>query len=100
MHRLATFEMTLFSVHMAQHMALPMLIPILLLLGAPITLALRVLPPQTGPAVLHSRVAKIVSHPGVTVPTFVASLFGLYFTDLLGTAARAARRFDRQAVRR
>jgi putative copper resistance protein D len=41
--------MALFSVHMAQHMVLSMLAPILLLLGAPITLALRVLP-AAGPA--------------------------------------------------
>ncbi|WP_020392382.1 cytochrome c oxidase assembly protein [Kribbella catacumbae] len=36
--------MMLFSVHMAQHMVLSMLTPILLLLGAPVTLALRALP--------------------------------------------------------
>ena len=91
---LATFGMTLFSLHMAQHMVLSMLTPILLLLGAPITLALRVLPAAGragGPrrlllAVLHSRFGKVVSHPGVTVPLFVASLFSLYFTELLDVA--------------
>ncbi|MEV6413583.1 cytochrome c oxidase assembly protein [Kribbella sp. NPDC051718] len=84
----------LFSVHMGQHMVLSMLTPILLLLGAPITLALRVLPAigrAGGPRrlllkVLQSRVAKVVSHPGVTVPLFVTSLFGLYFTQLLDLA--------------
>jgi cytochrome c oxidase assembly factor CtaG len=91
---LATFGMALFSVHMAQHMVLSMLTPILLLLGAPVTLALRSLP-ATGPAgaprrilliVLHSRFARVVSHPGFTVTAFVVSLFGLYFTGLLDVA--------------
>ena len=35
----------MFSAHMAQHMILGMLVPILLVLGAPVTLALRALPP-------------------------------------------------------
>ena len=35
----------MFSVHMAEHMILSMLVPILLVLGAPVTLALRALPP-------------------------------------------------------
>jgi len=91
---LATYGMALFSVHMAQHMVLSMLTPILLLLGAPITLALRVLPAsgragaprRTLLAVLHSRFAKVISHPGFTVTAFVVSLFGLYFTDLLDVA--------------
>lgn len=90
----ATFGMALFSVHMAQHMVLSMLVPILLLLGAPITLALRILP-ATGTAgsprrlllaVLHSGFARVISHPGFTVPAFVISLFGLYFTGLLDVA--------------
>lgn len=39
------YGMVLFSAHMIQHMMLSMLVPILLLLGAPITLALRALRP-------------------------------------------------------
>jgi putative membrane protein len=91
---LATYGMALFSVHMAQHMVLSMLTPILLLLGAPITLALRVLPASGRAgrprrmllAVLHSRFAKVISHPGFTVTAFVVSLYGLYFTGLLNVA--------------
>lgn len=87
----ATYGMALFSVHMGQHMVLSMLTPVLLLIGAPITLALRVLPATGttgGPrrlllSALHSRFARVISHPGFTVPAFVVSLFGLYFTDLL-----------------
>lgn len=51
--RLNAYGMVLFSVHMVQHMVLSMLVPILLLLGAPVTLALRALPAagrgRTGP---------------------------------------------------
>ncbi|GHE39095.1 cytochrome c oxidase assembly protein [Streptomyces lavendulocolor] len=86
------YGMVLFSVHMVQHMALSMLAPILLLLGAPVTLALRALPAasrgHTGPRellarLLHSRYMRIVTHPAFTVPLFIAILYGLYFTPLV-----------------
>ncbi|MDH6117764.1 putative membrane protein [Kitasatospora sp. GAS204A] len=89
------YGMVLFSAHMMQHMVLSMLVPILLLLGAPITLALRALRPAgkgrpRGPrellvALLHSRYVKIISHPAFTIPLFIASLYGLYFTPLFDT---------------
>jgi putative copper resistance protein D len=76
---------------MAQHMVLSMVSPILLLLGAPVTLALRALPRGRSAAgvprallleVLHSRVARFVSHPLFTVPLFLVSLYGVYLTPL------------------
>ena len=85
------YGMVLFSVHMTQHMVISMLSPILLLLGAPITLALRALPAagrgRTGPrellaAAVHSRYVRVVSSPLFTIPLFIASLYGLYFTPL------------------
>ncbi|WP_439654263.1 cytochrome c oxidase assembly protein [Streptacidiphilus anmyonensis] len=85
------YGMELFSVHMVQHMVLSMLSPILLLLGAPVTLALRALPTarrgRTGPRellvrLLHSRVAAVVSSPFYTLPLFIASLYALYFTPI------------------
>lgn len=42
--KLNDYGMVMFSVHMVQHMVISMLSPILILLGAPITLALRALP--------------------------------------------------------
>ena len=42
------YGMELFSVHMVQHMTLSMLSPVLLALGAPMTLLLRVLPARQG----------------------------------------------------
>ncbi|CAM5680503.1 Cytochrome c oxidase assembly protein OS=Streptomyces tendae OX=1932 GN=GUR47_29645 PE=4 SV=1 [Streptomyces tendae] len=43
--KLNDYGMVMFSVHMVQHMVISMVSPILLLLGAPITLALRALAP-------------------------------------------------------
>ncbi|MFF2147348.1 cytochrome c oxidase assembly protein [Kitasatospora sp. NPDC058190] len=86
------YGMVLFSAHMIQHMVLSMLTPILLLLGAPITLSLRALRPAgkgrpRGPrellvALLHSRYVRVISHPAFTIPMFIASLYGVYFTPL------------------
>ena len=50
---LGTYDLTLLSVHMVQHMILSMLVPMALALGAPVTLALRTLPP--GAASLAAR---------------------------------------------
>lgn len=86
----------MFSVHMGQHMLLSMLAPILLVLGAPVTLALRALPPAgrggaPGPrewllAGVHSPVARWLTHPLVTLPLFVGSYYVLYFSGLFALA--------------
>ncbi|MFF9543796.1 cytochrome c oxidase assembly protein [Streptomyces albidoflavus] len=89
--KLNDYGMVMFSVHMVQHMVISMLTPILLLLGAPITLALRALPVagrgRTGPRelllkLLHSWYMRIITHPAFTIPMFIASLYALYFTPL------------------
>ena len=85
------YGMVVFSVHMAQHMVLSLITPLFLLVGAPVTLALRALPRGRGAAgaprallleALHSRFARAVSSPLFTVPLFIASLYGVYFTPL------------------
>jgi cytochrome c oxidase assembly factor CtaG len=85
------YGMVMFSVHMVQHMVISMLSPILILLGAPVTLALRALPVagkgRKGPrewllALLHSRYMRIITHPAFTIPLFIASLYALYFTPV------------------
>ncbi|MFJ8007825.1 cytochrome c oxidase assembly protein [Streptomyces fagopyri] len=86
------YGMVMFSVHMVQHMVISMLSPILILLGAPITLALRALPVAArrgtkGPRelllmFLHSRFMRIITHPAFTIPLFIASLYGLYFSPI------------------
>ncbi|MBI0297056.1 cytochrome c oxidase assembly protein [Streptomyces sp. PRKS01-29] len=89
--KLNDYGMVMFSVHMVQHMIVSMVSPILLLLGAPVTLTLRALPAagrgRKGPrellvALLHSRYMRIITHPAFTIPLFIASLYALYFTPL------------------
>jgi putative copper resistance protein D len=86
-----------FSVHMAGHMMLSMLAPVLLVLGGPVTLALRALPAAgrgTPPglrewilAALHSRVSRVLTHPIVALGVFVAGFYGLYFGGIFDAAA-------------
>ncbi|MGH3341676.1 MAG: cytochrome c oxidase assembly protein [Carbonactinosporaceae bacterium] len=81
---LATYDTTLLSVHMVQHMVLSMAAPVFLALGAPITLALRTLP--RGPrrrllAVVHSRAARVLSFPLLAGAVFVVTPFALYFSE-------------------
>ncbi|MFF7407512.1 cytochrome c oxidase assembly protein [Streptomyces sp. TR1341] len=89
--KLNDYGMVMFSVHMVQHMIISMLSPILILLGAPVTLALRALPTagrgRKGPRelllmLLHSRYMRVITHPLFTIPMFIASLYVLYFTPL------------------
>jgi putative membrane protein len=91
------YSMVLFSVHMTQHMVLSLITPLLLLLAAPVTLALRTLPRGRGAAgapralllnALHSRFARFITHPLFTVPLFIASLYGVYFTPLFDALMR------------
>jgi putative copper resistance protein D len=80
---LGTYDLTLLSVHMVQHMILSMLVPMAMALGAPVTLALRTLPPQPRRwllAVLHSRVAKVLTFPPLTFVLYVTSPWALYFS--------------------
>lgn len=81
-----------FSYHMVSHMILGMIAPIGLVLGAPMTLALRTLPQGRTPdergvrgsllAALHSKVGIVMTNPIVALIIFDGSLFALYFTDL------------------
>jgi putative copper resistance protein D len=80
---LGAYDTTMFSLHMIQHMLLAMVAPIFLALGAPVTLALRTTPHRFRSvllAVLHSRLAKLLTFPLVGWGIYVASPFALYFT--------------------
>ena len=80
---------------MVAHMILGMIAPIGIVLGAPITLALRTLPQGRNPdergvrgsllAALHSKLAVFFTNPIVALAFFDGSLFALYFTDLFGS---------------
>lgn len=81
-----------FSWHMVAHMVLGMIAPIGIVLGAPITLALRTLPQSRNGqergirglliSALHSKYAKLITNPVVALAIFDGSLFALYFTSL------------------
>jgi putative copper resistance protein D len=87
---LATYAHVTFSAHMVQHMLLSMIVPIFLVLAAPITLALRTLPRgagQVGPRewlqmFVQSRYVAVISHPVVASVIFVAGFYVLYFSAL------------------
>jgi cytochrome c oxidase assembly factor CtaG/putative copper export protein len=86
----------MFSMHMAAHMALSMLVPILLVLGGPVGLALRALPAagRGDPpgmrewvlAALHSRISQLLTNPVVATALFVAGFYGLYLGGLFDAA--------------
>jgi cytochrome c oxidase assembly factor CtaG/putative copper export protein len=86
----------MFSMHMAAHMLLSMLVPILLVLGGPVGLALRALPAAGGGdppgmrewllAALHSRVSRFLTNPVVATALFVAGFYGLYLGGLFDAA--------------
>jgi len=83
-----------FSWHMVAHMTLGMIAPIAIVLGAPITLALRTLPQGRNSeergvrgtllSALHSRYSSIIVNPVGALIIFDGSLFLLYFTSLFG----------------
>lgn len=91
---LGVYSRFAFSNHMLSHMVLGMIAPIGIVLGAPITLALRTLPigrteqergiRGTFVAILHSKISKFYTHPVVALAIFDGSLFALYFTPLFG----------------
>ena len=85
----------MFSMHMVAHMGLSMLVPILLVLGAPVSLVLRALPAagRDDPpgmrewllAALHSRLSRFLTNPVVATVLFVAGFYGLYLSSLFDT---------------
>jgi cytochrome c oxidase assembly factor CtaG/putative copper export protein len=86
----------MFSMHMAAHMMLSMLVPVLLVLGGPVGLALRALPAagrgkppgmrEWVLAALHSKVSKLLTNPLVATALFVAGFYGLYLGGLFDAA--------------
>ena len=87
----------LFSAHMLDHMALTMVVPVFLVLGAPVTLALRALAPRRdgsrGPrewvmVLVHSRAAAVLTHPLFVAANFAGSIVLFYYSDAFGFALR------------
>lgn len=88
---LAGAEDELFSAHVVQHVLLGMAAPLLLILGAPVTLALQATSgsvSRTVRRVVHGRLVGTVTHPAVAGVLFSASLFGLYLSPLFELSLR------------
>jgi putative copper resistance protein D len=87
---IATYDTTLFSVHMIQHLLLTMVVAPLLVLGAPITLLLRVVSPSARKdmvlPILHSRAARLISFPVVAWVIFAGLMYGSHFSPLFDAA--------------
>jgi putative copper resistance protein D len=96
---LALYGRTAFSLHMTQHMVLSMIAPLFLVLGAPMSLALRALPAARPNqpagarewllAALQSPVAKVLTHPVTAFALFITAPYLVYFSGLFETAMRA-----------
>ncbi len=91
------YGMVLFSAHMVGHMALTMVAPIFLVLGAPVTLALRALPARADGSrglrewllvFVHSKFSQVVTHPLFAAANFAGSIVLFYFSDAFGFAMR------------
>jgi putative copper resistance protein D len=93
----AAYGRTLFSAHMVQHMMLSMVVPALLVLAAPVTLAVRALPRRRdgsrGPrewllGAVESRPGRLLAHPLVAAGLFAGSLVVFYYSPLFGLSLR------------
>jgi cytochrome c oxidase assembly factor CtaG/putative copper export protein len=89
------YEKYLFSTHMLAHMALTMLVPVLLVPGAPVTLAARAIRMRRdgsrGPRewillAVHSKFADVISNPIVAAVLFAGSLWVFYYTSIFSWA--------------
>nr|WP_323962079.1 cytochrome c oxidase assembly protein [Arthrobacter sp. JZ12] len=93
----AIYGMVLFSAHMVDHMALTMVVPLFLVLGAPVTLALKALSPRRDGSrgirewilvIVHSRFSAVVTHPIFAAANFAGSIVVFYYSPLFGFALR------------
>ncbi|MET4583831.1 cytochrome c oxidase assembly factor CtaG/putative copper export protein [Conyzicola nivalis] len=85
------YEAYLFSAHMLAHMTLGMMVPVLLVPGAPITLALRTIRKRDDGSrgarewillATHSKYFDVLSRPLVAAAIFVVSLWIFYYSPL------------------
>ncbi|MGI4896545.1 MAG: cytochrome c oxidase assembly protein, partial [Janthinobacterium lividum] len=93
----AAYGRLTFSAHMLQHMLLAMGIPPMLVLGAPVTLAMRTLAPRRDGSrgarewlleIVHSRHLALIGHPLVAAALFAGSLIVFYYSPLFELALR------------
>ncbi|GHD44300.1 cytochrome c oxidase assembly protein [Mycetocola manganoxydans] len=89
---IAAYQDYLFSVHMLGHMGLTMVVPVLLVPGAPVTLAMRAVEKREdgsrGPRewillAVHSKFGTVLANPLVAALLFAGSLWIFYYSPLL-----------------
>jgi putative copper resistance protein D len=88
---LAAYDTTLFSAHVGQHVLIGVAAPLLVALGAPITLALQASSRSTQVRllrVLHSHPVKGLTHPLAGFALFGLTIFALYFSPLYELSLR------------
>lgn len=88
---IAVYSYYLFSVHMMGHMLLSMAVPVLLVLGGPVTLAARAIEARSDKSwgsrewilhTVHSRYVETIGHPLIAAPLFALSLVVFYYTPI------------------
>ncbi|GAA3591836.1 cytochrome c oxidase assembly protein [Klugiella xanthotipulae] len=88
---LNVYERYLFSVHMMGHMVLTMAIPVMLVFGAPVTLAARAVKKRQDGSrgvrewilwAVHTPWANVISHPIFAAIMFAGSLWVFYYSGL------------------
>lgn len=88
---ISAYEEYLFSAHMLAHMILTMAVPVLLVPGAPVTLAARAIRPRKDGSrggrewillAVHSRFAGVIANPIVAAVLFAGSLWIFYYSPL------------------
>lgn len=93
----SVYGRVLFSAHMVDHMALTMVVPIFMVLGAPVSLALKALQARGDGSrgirewilvIVHSKFAAVVTHPLFAAANFAGSIVLFYYTPLFGYALR------------
>jgi putative copper resistance protein D len=84
------YDTVLFSVHMVQHILLTLVAPPLIVLGAPITLLLRLARPETRRRwilpVLHGRAVRALSFPVVAWVLFAGVMWATHFSPVFDRA--------------
>ncbi|MDH6235394.1 cytochrome c oxidase assembly protein [Cryobacterium sp. CG_9.6] len=92
---LSVYQEYLFSTHMIMHMMLTMLVPVLLVPGAPVTLAARAIAKRKDGSrgsrewiliTVHSKFASTIANPFVAAALFVGSLWVFYYTPIFSWA--------------
>jgi putative copper resistance protein D len=85
-----SYDTSLFSIHMVQHVLLMLVAAPLIALAAPVTLALRVSSPGKRRRwllpILHSRVVRFLAHPVVAWVMFATMMWVVHFSPLFNAS--------------